>query len=355
MVATFLTVEQQKSFIIKTAFYSALAVLGFFAVKLVTGPLLPFTLAVALTVMLQGVINRLAAKFNIKRKPLSVALVVVLFSAVAVVSLLLLRALYRQFAEFVTRLPEYTEIITQVFERFSKSIANFFGEFPLSDGALGDIPSTAMTTVAERLTEWLTSVAARLAAGIPAFLLALVVTVIACIYFAKDYVEIKSYLFDRLSSKAVKRLQYMKSTVLEKLVKLFKGYLIIISITFAELFLGLTLLGYNYALILAAVIALVDILPVLGSGTVLVPWAVVSALGGHTKSAVGLVILYAVITAVRNIAEPKIIGDKLGVHPILMLASVFVGAKLLGLGGVLIAPLALVVLKSVLSSERIPL
>ena len=348
-----MTAEQQKNFIIKIAFYAVAAVLGVFALKLVTGPLLPFTVAIALTVILQGVINRLVSRFNIKRKPASVTLVVFLFSVVLIISLLLVRALYRQLAEFVTRLPEHTEVLTQGFERISKSVTSFFGEFPLPDsGALSDIPSAAMTTVTEKLTEWLTTIAAKFAAGVPGFLLALVVTVIACIYFAKDYVEIKDFVFNRLSNKAVKRLQYIKATVLEKLLKIFKGYLIIITITFAELFLGLTLLGYNYALILAAVIALVDILPVLGSGTVLIPWAVAAAISGHTKSAVGLTVLYAVITAVRNIVEPKIIGDKLGVHPILMLASVFVGAKILGIGGVLIAPLTLVVFQSVLSCDK---
>lgn len=352
MVVIFLTTEQQKSFITKAVFYTVLVILSIIVIKLITGPLLPFTLAATLTVMLQSIINPLVSKFKLKRKPASVALVVILFSVMTVISALLFRAIYRQLADFFTQLPEYTEKFSGIFERISKSISSFFGELPFSGNALNDVPATAMKTVAENLAEGFTSVATRFAAGIPTFLLALVVTVIACIYFAKDYIEIKEFLFNRLSDTTVKKLQFIKATIVEKLFKLFKGYLIIIAITFVELFLGLTLIGYNYALILAAIISLVDILPVLGSGTVLIPWAIAAALSGHTSNAIVLVILYAVITAVRNIFEPKIIGDKLGVHPILMLASVFVGARIFGLGGIIVAPLTLVIIQSVISPDN---
>lgn len=96
-------------------------------------------------------------------------------------------------------------------------------------------------------------------------------------------------------------------------------------ITFGELALGLLLLRVDLALVLSALIALVDALPVLGTGTVLVPWALVSLLGGNWKLALGLAVLYGVIWLVRSLLEPRLIGSRVGLPPLAALLSLYVG------------------------------
>ena len=119
-----------------------------------------------------------------------------------------------------------------------------------------------------------------------------------------------------------------------------KAYLLLFLLTFVEVLCGLLILRRPYAFLVAFVIATVDILPVLGTGTVLIPWAVILLLSGQYRTGLGLLILYGVVTVVRQIAEPHLIGGTLGIHPLATLFFLFVGVRLFGFAGVLLAPLA---------------
>jgi predicted PurR-regulated permease PerM len=110
------------------------------------------------------------------------------------------------------------------------------------------------------------------------------------------------------------------------------------ALTFTECFIGLSLIGIRYALVLAILIAVVDILPVLGSGTVLIPWGVASLLLGHARTGAALLVLYAFITIVRYVVEPRVIGDQLGLHPLVALIAMFAGLKAFGVTGLLLGP-----------------
>ena len=131
------------------------------------------------------------------------------------------------------------------------------------------------------------------------------------------------------------------STVL----KYIKSYMILMVITFVELSAGFLILGIEYAIGLAALIALIDLLPVLGTGGVLIPWLIINIILGNYGLAISLLVLYVVITVIRNILEPKIIGQQIGVHPLAMLVSMYVGLRLFGFVGVFAMPILLVVIK----------
>ena len=140
-----------------------------------------------------------------------------------------------------------------------------------------------------------------------------------------------------------------------------RAYGIIMLITFFELFLGLTILNLlhitenNYVVIIAIAIAIFDILPVAGSGGILVPWMLVSLVLGNTSTAIGLLIIYLVITVIRQYIEPKIVGDSLGVHPIITLAGLYFGLKLFGFIGMFVVPLTVMTLKAFNDAGRIHL
>ena len=105
---------------------------------------------------------------------------------------------------------------------------------------------------------------------------------------------------------------------------------IIMSITFVELSIGFTIIGLDYAFIIAFCIAIFDILPVLGTGGIMLPWAVITAIRGDIPLALSLLAIYVVVTVIRNIIEPKIVGAQLGLHPVVTLVSMFVGTQLFG-------------------------
>ena len=118
-----------------------------------------------------------------------------------------------------------------------------------------------------------------------------------------------------------------------------RAYGKLFALTFLEVFVGLLLLKIPYALIMAVCIASVDILPVLGAGAILLPWSLAMFLCGDHRMSLALVVLYGVITIVRQIAEPRILGARLGIHPLMSLFCVTLGVGLFGWIGVFVGPI----------------
>ena len=110
-------------------------------------------------------------------------------------------------------------------------------------------------------------------------------------------------------------------------------------------------MGVDYALSLSLAVAAVDLLPVLGTGTVLIPWGIFSLLTKNFRLGFGLLILYALLTVVRQISEPRVLGQSLGIHPILTLVAIYGGLRLAGVWGMLLFPLALVIIKGLISAD----
>jgi len=124
-------------------------------------------------------------------------------------------------------------------------------------------------------------------------------------------------------------------------------------ITFIELALGLSVLRVEGAITIAALIATIDILPVFGTGGVVIPWAIIELIKGNTPFAIGLAVLYVIITVVRNILEPKMVGKQIGLHPLAMLVCMYVGVKLFGFIGLFALPVALVMVKHLYENDKI--
>lgn len=109
-------------------------------------------------------------------------------------------------------------------------------------------------------------------------------------------------------------------------------------------------INVRYPLLIALVIAFVDALPILGSGTVMIPWAIISALDGDINLGIAIVILWIIMSVVRQFLEPKVVSNKLGIHPIFTLIAMYTGFKLLGVIGMLIGPIVLIIIKSIFST-----
>ncbi len=347
-------VEQQKKFIIKTTYFILIFVMGYITLYLISGVLFPLTATAVLTVAMQGAIRKWSKKMRWRKKATAVFLIVSVYLAIISVIAVLAYTLYRQLTELLIWLPKYSEQITEILENISVKLSSFYKLLPDTIGKeMNEIPSSALSQVSKRATEYITVFVTSIISSIPAFLLSVAVVIIAGMYLAMDYDEIIEWFKKNLKKDSLKKAVYLKDVMLSKIFGIFKGYSVIMFITFTELLLGLLLLKCKYALIIAAITALLDILPVVGAGLVLIPWAVVEIVFGNPSRAVGLVLLYIIITVVRNVIEPKVMGDKIGIHPLAMLLSVFIGMKLFGAAGIIVAPLAVVALKSLFESRNV--
>ena len=188
--------------------------------------------------------------------------------------------------------------------------------------------------------------------AVPRALLFIVITVIASVYFALELETVNSAVRAILPERAYTILIGLKNSFLSFGVSFVRSYLLLMLITFTVMLVGLSLLGSPYALLMSLIIAVLDLLPVIGVGTVIVPWSIAAFALGDRYLGVGLLILLAVHELVRQIAEPKILGKNIGIHPILTLMILYAGYALFGVGGILLVPLFAVLLQLALGKKN---
>ncbi|GGG13330.1 sporulation integral membrane protein YtvI [Paenibacillus abyssi] len=181
-------------------------------------------------------------------------------------------------------------------------------------------------------------------AALPSFATILIVILLGAFFISKDWSRHK----ERFSSLLPEGIRKTTGIVWKDLIQALFGYLqaqfIMISITAVVVIIGLFVLGVNYAITIGLLIGLVDLLPYLGVGAVMVPWIVYQFIYGDLYLAIGLTILYAVIFIVRSLIEPKVLASSIGLDALYTLIAMFVGLKLFGVLGLIIGPVSLVIL-----------
>ena len=182
--------------------------------------------------------------------------------------------------------------------------------------------------------------------SIPSVLIFMTSLLFSCYYFSADDGSLWQGFLSCLSPPWRRRVDAWKDSLGAAAKKYVRAYLVLGLITFLEMFLGLSVLGVPYAFLLAWGIALIDFLPLLGTGVVLVPWAVVMFVMGDVHMGLGLLILFGVSSLVRQFAEPKLLSAELGLHPLVSLFAVFAGWQLFGVWGMMIAPFVALLVKA---------
>ena len=183
---------------------------------------------------------------------------------------------------------------------------------------------------------------------LPGILLFVCVTLIASVYFALDLEKINGAVLSLFPPKWADRLKRIKAGMMKTGFAYLRAYLLLMGLTFVMLLVAFWLAPIPYALLLSFLFALVDVLPVLGVGTMLVPWGLFCLLFGQTGRGVILLVLYAVILVVRQFAEPKIVGARLGIPPLMTLVYLYAGVVIFGFWGILLGP----ILGALLHSNR---
>jgi sporulation integral membrane protein YtvI len=172
---------------------------------------------------------------------------------------------------------------------------------------------------------------------------------LSAFFISMDHHIIRSFISYQVPEEWIEKLKTIFNDLTFALIGYIKAQAILITITFTELFIAFNLIGIRFSLVLAIIVSIVDALPILGTGTVLIPWAVISALTGHFNTAIYLVITYAVILSVRQMIEPKLVSFQIGIHPLLTLLAMYTGFGIIGCWGLLLGPITLVILKNVLA------
>ncbi|MEG2174903.1 MAG: AI-2E family transporter, partial [Oscillospiraceae bacterium] len=233
-------------------------------------------------------------------------------------------------------------------QRVGPSLALSVGELlDLLTKATGELVTSASGSLLSALSSRLTF--------LPVFLIGFVFMIVSSFTIGMDYKRVTSFLLRQIPQRFQTLALDIKSFLVSCLLKLLRAYLLIMTVTFCELSLGLWSLHVANFWKIAAITAALDILPLVGSGAVLITWGIYQLIIGNYPMGMGLLILWGVITTVRNIIEPRIVGDQLGLHPVATLTAMFLGLRLAGFPGLLAAPVLTLLLRYLNSTGRIQL
>ncbi len=229
-------------------------------------------------------------------------------------------------------------------------------DIPLLGGIIPDeLASRVSEAFGSLLSEGISFIAEgvkALASSLPHIFLFFLVTLISLVYFALDYDKIADFVKSTLPNKVNSMLSTCRKGIFFVLKKYIFSYSLIMLITYCILLIGFLILRVEHPLVLAFFIALLDILPIIGVGTVLVPWSIYELAVGNSSLGVGLILLFLVNAVVRQLSEPKIVGKSLDLHPIVTLILLYVGYGLFGILGMILLPVAAVCLSVILKGDN---
>ena len=338
--------EKRKKFIINFLYFAIITAAVFLVLQFALTLLFPFVAALFIAYILRRPIHFLSRKTTLPRKASAVVMVLIFYGTIGTLLVLGSIRAFSFVSDLVQSLPRiYLQYVNPVMRELFQELEHALGE---TDPAVLDTVDYLWGQLTQSLSSLvsdlsLTSMEAisSLASSLPALFIRLLLMVISTFFIAMDYDAMASFCMRQLDGWVRELVLTVKEYVVGTLFVCIRSYALIMSITFCELAVGLAIIGIENSVLISLGIAIFDILPVLGTGGVMIPWAIISAVLGDIPMALKLLALYLVITVVRNIIEPKIVGKQIGLHPVITLVSMFAGVQLFGVAGLFGFPIGL--------------
>lgn len=366
--------EFRRKKIINIVYYAIVLGLTYLFLKYCFSMFLPFMVAFFIAIIVQRPTNFLTRKTKIKKGITATILVLLVYLIVAALISLIgvklvdgVKSLIAFIQGKLTDIPTLIENIKNwslntirflpdsLEARAAKSMVPFFDA--LKEKSATEIAGFIMDKASNGEKFSLSSLSTPLsglwstAKQIPSAFVAVMITIVSSCFMAVDYDRLVKFIKGQISPENEKKLSATKRIVFKSLGKLIKSYILIICITGIELFIGLnflTLIGIykdGNIIALSLIIAVLDILPVIGTGTFMVPWAIYSLITGKLGLAIGLFVVYAIIYVVRQIIEPKIVGGTVDLPPFVTLMGMYIGSQLFGVIGIFLVPILIIIIK----------
>ena len=341
--------ERRRELLFRLLWWAAVAGVGWLTLRYALVWLLPFLLALGAASLLEPLIEAARRRLHLRRGFTAAVLTLVLVGGLLAMLIVLAVQVVEQAVSLVSSLPALLAALPDTLASLERRLESFCAACPegvgrAARGLLASFPEEA-ARLAGQVSSAVLQEAGRAMGALPQILLACGTTVLAVFFTLSAYPEVMGFFRRQLGPQRLDRARGVKANVFATLGKWLKAECILLAATFCQLLLGLVLMRQEYALLLAALIALIDALPVFGTGTVLVPWAALACLLGNVPKGIALLALFAVISVVHSVLEPKLMASQAGLPPLASLAAMYVGFCAMGVTGMVLAPVLLLLVK----------
>lgn len=305
----------------------------------------PFILALVVAMILNPLIDKIQSKINIKRNILTIILIVLASILCGIALYFIIKSLAVELIQLATSWDTLIKNMTDTIDNIEVGIQEIFKKMhiniELPDGTLMDTVVLQMLQSTKSIIldiNNLAEFAKQRVSGLTLLFVSTLVFIMASYFITIDYHNISK----KFSSTLGTDLSHVLNQVKSIFIAAFGGYIrarIIVAFGVGLIeFIGFIIIGQDYALILALIMVILDFIPIIGSGTVIVPWAIICMLIGNISYGIKLFVIYGIISVYRNIAEPKVVGTKTGLPAILSLITIYVGMKVAGVAGMILGP-----------------
>lgn len=343
--------KRQKDFLVQVAYWAVWGTVAIVLIKYVGPAVLPFVIAFFVAWALSHPTDFLSERLHLKRSLAAVLVVALFYLLIGGLVYLLGSRIVTLIQDMFSDISAFlTGTLYPMIEKFSAWYERTVGTAQtVTAGVDGGTDSMEFMGQA---SEILSGMSAKLidkvsgvASYIPQMCMNILLTVIATVFTELEFKDILKFMGRLIPKRWQQTATEIKSYTVGTLGKCVLSYVIIFGVTFVELTVGFWILGVDGALPIAFLIAILDILPVLGTGTVLLPWMVIAFASGNLKMGLGILVLYLVITVVRNILEPRLVGRQMGLSPVVMLPCMILGLRFFGIIGLFVVPFAVAFIK----------
>lgn len=350
-------VEKRRSFLINSLYVGLLGLITVVIFKFTVSNLMPFVVGFLIAFLLKPIVRKLDDVFG-KNKWISIIVTILFYTLVLFLLTWLVFATIAFIQGFIpvaesfvdnALMPKMYELLDW-FEGLVQNIDPNLTE--LVDRGIAEL-LIAFENILNVASKTALAVVTQLVGSAPKLFVSIILAVISSFLFSIDYEEIIETMFSLMPKSLAKLTFEVKANFNDLIGKYFLAYFKLMSLTFVELSIGFLILRIPSAIPLAALISLVDILPVLGTGTVLLPWALYEFVIGTPTLGIGLAVIYGVITTVRYSLEPRMIGKEIGLHPLVTLISIFLGLRFFGFWGLFLFPIAVTIIVTMHQEKKV--
>lgn len=316
---------------------------------------MPFLIAFIISLMIEPAIKFIMEKMKLTRRTSSI-IIFVLVSAIIIGSLAWI--LITLFSESSSLLQSLNDYFDKAYIQFQGLMESFhFDKIHLSDEILNVIQNST-GDILETASNWLRNLLTGLidvVTSLPSIAICIGIAVVALYFICVDKIYILDQIEHHLPKVWVRKIGRHLKDLIETLGGYLKAEATLILVSFIISLIGLYILqfaGFNveYPLLMALFIGFVDALPILGSGTVMIPWAIICAINGDINLGIAIIVLLIIMSITRQLLEPKLVSKNIGVHPIFTLIAMYTGFKFIGIMGLLIGPIVLIIFKNIFAS-----
>lgn len=323
------------------------ALVAYLFIKYLISYAAPFILAWIIASGLQIIVKWLHEKLQMKRGIATMLSMVTVLSGISWGISAIGRKFLVQANHLYQRIPLYREEIFETFNNISDKTKHIFSTLPFNSAiSLEKTVDQLLQNVTSFLGSFVSKGSINVVSKLPNIFFLIIIMLLSIFFMTRDYIVIQKFMAAQIPEGMREKSKIFKDDLITALGGYVRTQLILMCITMSICLIGFLLLGVNSAILLAALIGVVDALPIFGSGLFLIPWAIYNLILGKYSLAIGLASIYGLIVIVRQVVEPRVLSNQIGVYTLVTIMAMYIGLRMIGVLGLIIGPILVIVLQT---------